>query len=50
MFTGNQEEERFDGSYFANHPMKCVKEVLYGMDGIIDEKELCGDLLANLFR
>ena len=33
-------EARFAGYYLANHPMKCVKEVFYGMDGIIDEKEL----------
>ena len=37
-------EARFAGYYLANHPMKCVKEVLYGMDGIIDEKELENDI------
>ena len=44
LIDGKINEARFAGSYLANHPMKCVKEVLYGMDGIIDEKELENDI------
>lgn len=45
---GKINESRFVESYLAKHPMKCVRDELYGLDGRIDPGQLGHDIYNEI--